>query len=178
MNESLYFIAIVPPKEIQDEITKLKHEVAERYESKHALRSPPHITLHMPFKWKDKRFDELAEVMKKLNERLEPFEIQLRDFDYFEPRVVFVNVVANEKLEELQKKVVDVCRKQLKLDNANYKNRPFHPHITIAFRDLKKRMFYEARKEFEKREVSFEFQAKEITLLKHDGKKWNVVDFL
>ena len=175
MSESLYFIAVVPTVEIQEEITKLKQEVAEKYESKHALKSPPHITLHMPFKWKDKRYKELVAVMEKLNSDFEPFEVQLKDFDFFELRVVFVDVVENEKLNQLQKVVVDICRKQLKLDNANYKNRPFHPHVTIAFRDLKKRMFYEAKKEFEFREVSYKFQVTEISLLKHDGKKWNVI---
>ncbi|WP_370088602.1 RNA 2',3'-cyclic phosphodiesterase [Ekhidna sp.] len=177
MSESLYFIALVPPPEIQEEITKLKQEVAEKYESRHALKSPPHITLHMPFKWKDKRDEELVAVMEELNSDFDPFEVQLKDFNFFEPRVVFLDVVENEKLNQLQKEVVDVCRKQLKLDNANYKNRPFHPHVTIAFRDLKKRMFYEAKKEFEFLEVSFNFHVKKISLLKHDGTKWNVVDF-
>ena len=172
MSESLYFIALVPPDEIQEEITKLKQEVAEKYESKHALKSPPHITLHMPFKWKDKRFREVEGVMEKLNSDFEPFEVQLKDFDFFEPRVVFVDVVENEKLNRLQKEVVSVCRKQLKLDDANYKNRPFHPHVTIAFRDLKKQMFYEAKKEFEERRVSFEFQVGEAKLLRHDGVRW------
>ncbi|MEQ9466987.1 MAG: 2'-5' RNA ligase family protein [Ekhidna sp.] len=175
--ESLYFIAIVPPADIQDEITKLKHEVADKYDSKHALRSPPHITLHMPFKWKDKRFFELEGVMKKLNDGLNPFRTELKGFDFFEPRVVFVNVVDNEDLNQLQKQVVDLCRKELKLDNANYKNRPFHPHVTIAFRDLKKPIFYEAKKEFELRKVGFEFRVEKVALLKHDGMKWNVVVF-
>lgn len=177
MSESLYFIAITPPDEIQDKITRLKYEIAEKYGSKHALRSPPHITLHMPFKWKDKRLGELTDLMNTLNKEMEPFEIQLRDFDFFEPRVVFVDVVENERLNALQKKVVDACRKQLKLDNANYKNRPFHPHLTIGFRDLKKPMFYKAREDFEKREVRYEFRAEEIALLKHDGKKWDVMVF-
>lgn len=177
MSEALYFIAVLPPPKIQNEITGLKHEISEKYESKHALKSPPHITLHMPFKWKEKRYDELADLMRNLNSDLEPFEVQLKGFDFFEPRVVFVDVVENQMLEEVQKNVVNACRKQLKLDNANYKNRPFHPHVTIGFRDLKKRMFYEAKKEFEKREVSFEFPVNEIALLKHDGKKWNIHKF-
>lgn len=175
MSESLYFIAVVPPTEIQEEITKLKQEVAEKYESRHALKSPPHITLHMPFKWKDMRYEELVAVMEKLSNDFEPFEVQLKDFDFFEPRVVFVDVVENEKLNQLQKEVVDVFRKQLKLDNANYKNRPFYPHVTIAFRDLKKRMFYEAKKEFEKNEFNFKFRVEKISLLKHDGTKWNAI---
>ena len=176
MSESLYFIAVLPPEEIQDEITHLKHEVAEKFDSKHALRSPPHITLHMPFKWKDKRYEELVDVIKNLNSELMPFEVRLKNFDFFEPRVVFVDVAENGRLEELQKKVVDACRKQLRLDNANYKNRPFHPHVTIGFRDLKKRLFYEAKKEFEERNYDSSFQVDQITLLKHDGKKWNTMD--
>jgi len=175
VSEPLYFIAIVPPVDIQQEITALKHEIAEKYGSTHALNSPPHITLHMPFKWKDKRYDELVEVMKNLNAEMEPFEVRLKGFDFFEPRVVFVNVVENEKLNQLQKKVVEACRKQLKLDNANYKNRPFHPHVTIGFRDLKKAQFYEARKDFEERVASFEFRVEEITLLRHDGKRWSAI---
>ncbi len=177
MSESLYFIAVLPPAIIQDEITQLKLEIAEKYGSKHALKSPPHITLHMPFKWKDKRIEELMQVMKMLNGQQKSFMVELKDFDFFEPRVVFVDVVENEQLRALQKEVVDVCRKSLKLDNANHKDRSFHPHVTIGFRDLKKPMFYEARKAFENREVRFEFEVDEITLLKHDGAMWNVVFF-
>lgn len=101
----------------------------------------------------------------------------LKDFDFFEPRVVFVDVVENENLNKLQSQVVDTCRKQLKLDNANYKDRPFHPHITIGFRDLKKPMFYKAKKEFENRRVTLEFEANKVSLLQHDGKRWYVVEF-
>ncbi|MEM6735154.1 MAG: 2'-5' RNA ligase family protein [Bacteroidota bacterium] len=173
--ESLYFIAIVPPKDIQLEITLLKQEIAKKYGSKHALKSPPHITLHMPFKWKDKKLDQLGNAVKDMNTQLVPFRLVLKDFNYFEPRVVYINVVKNLTLEELQKKILDECRKKLKLNNANYKNQPFRPHVTIAFRDLKKQMFYRAKEEFEKRAYSGKFGVKRIELLKHDGKKWNVL---
>ena len=177
MSESLYFIAVLPPQKIQEEITLLKQEIAEHFGSKHALKSPPHITIHMPFKWKDKRFSELEQVMNHLNTDLEPFQIELKNFDFFEPRVVFVDVVPSEALEALQHKVVDACRKTLKLDNANYKDRAFHPHVTIGFRDLKKPRFYEAKKVFEQRTIGFAFDVSNISLLKHDGTRWNVVEF-
>lgn len=175
MSESLYFIAVVPPDPIQKEITSLKMEIAEKYGSKHALKSPPHITLHMPFKWKDKKFDQLQQMVKSMNDQLRPFTVELKNFDFFEPRVVFVDVILNEQLELLQKDVVERCRKELKLANANYKNRPFHPHMTIGFRDLKKPKFYEARNEFQFREASFKFQVGEVSLLKHDGVKWKIL---
>ncbi|MEQ9402196.1 MAG: 2'-5' RNA ligase family protein [Cyclobacteriaceae bacterium] len=174
MSEGLYFIAIVPPQEIQDEITGLKQLVADKFGSNHALRSPPHITLHMPFKWKDRKKDQLIDVIERINDSMVPFEIDLKDFGFFEPRVVFVNVVENQSLIHLQKEVVELCRKELKLDNANYRDQLFHPHVTIGFRDLKKRMFYEARKHFEEQALSCRFQAERVSLLKHDGERWGV----
>lgn len=175
MSEALYFIAIVPPEQIQKEITQLKLEVAEKFNSSHALKAPPHITLHMPFKWKDKKWTQLASIINRFNSQLTPFDIELKGFDFFEPRVIFVNVIENEHLNTLQKSVVDGCRKELNLDNANYKDRPFHPHVTIGFRDLKKTMFYEAKKEFEMRTMSLQFEVGKIALLKHDGVKWSII---
>ena len=41
----------------------IKQEFANRFNSKAALRSPPHITLHMPFKWKEEKEVKLIDVL-------------------------------------------------------------------------------------------------------------------
>jgi len=174
VSESLYFIAIVPPPNVLEQITNLKHEVAERFNSKMALKSPGHITMHMPFRWKDKRKEELLEMMSKLNDGLRPFEVELNGFGFFEPRVVYVSVEENESLRQFQKSVVQHCRSELKILNSNYKDKVFRPHVTVAFRDLKKPKFYEAREYFEGREFQAEFMVDKANLLKHDGKMWQV----
>ena len=138
MSESLYFIAILPPKKIQEEITSFKQIIADRFESTHAFNAPPHITLHMPFRLKKKKEDKLLHCIDDIRNQMSSLSIQLDGFDFFEPRVVFVNVIPSEKLNNLQGKVVELVKKKLKIYNANYKERPFHPHITIGFRDLKK----------------------------------------
>ena len=176
MSDSLYFIAIIPPALIQEKITALKTEVANRFGSSHALKAPPHVTLYMPFKWKDKNFEKLRNLIEEINEGIEPFEILLKGFDFFEPRVVFVDVVPSIKLEELQQQVVLKCKRELRLDNANYKSKAFHPHMTIAFRDLKKPKFYEAKGYFNGMKLDAEFKVTQICLLKHDGKKWEVIE--
>ena len=51
--EKRYFLAIIPPEKIEKEIYGLKELVADKFHSKAALRSPAHITLHMPFLWKE-----------------------------------------------------------------------------------------------------------------------------
>ncbi len=172
----LYFVAIVPPAKIQEEVTQLKVLIAERFNSKHALKSPPHITLHMPFRWKESKLDILQETIEKINAEIESFQIELNGFAFFEPRVVYVDVVENDTLMELQKTVVDACRKSLKLENGNYKNRPFKPHMTIGFRDLRKPDFYQAKEYFKRREFNAKFQVDQVRLLKYDGAKWSLID--
>lgn len=54
------------------------------------------------------------------------------------------------------------------------KNRPFSPHVTVAFRDLKRQNFRKAWIEFENQPLEFEFLASHLTLLLHDGRRWNV----
>ena len=175
MSDGLYFIALLPPKDIQKEITGLQRIVKAKFGSQHALNAPPHITLHMPFKWKDKKIEQLNEVVKHLNESVEPFQIELKNFDFFQPRVVFIDVVENERLYSLQKQVVDTCRRELKLDNGNYKDKPFHPHVTVAFRDLKKPVFYEAKEYFQNEVADFKFDAESVNLLKHENNAWQIV---
>ncbi|GEM_PF-4671095 len=53
-------------------------------------------------------------------------------------------------------------------------SRPFVPHITVAFRDLTPTNFKAAWAEFEARQVDFEFTADRLTLLVHDGRRWQV----
>ena len=53
--------------------------------------------------------------------------------------------------------------------------RPFHPHITIATRDLTKAQFLEAWPGFEHRPLEAEWTASHISLLRHNGQTWNVV---
>jgi hypothetical protein len=46
--------------------------------------------------------------------------------------------------------------------------------MTVAFRDLTKQNFKIAWREFVARQLHFEFISDRLTLLLHDGKRWNV----
>ncbi len=173
--DELYFIAVVPPADIRNEITKIKEDIRDLYGSAHALRSPPHITLHMPFKWSSRKKRSLSQSLGQLSSEIKDFEIELKDFDCFRPRVIFVNVLPCKELDQLQKKVVKTMR-SLNVLNADYKNKPFHPHVTVAFRDLRKSEFFKAWDHYQSQQISFTFQARELVLLKHDGHRWNIDD--
>lgn len=112
------------------------------------------------------------EVLESFAGRHENFQVELEDFGAFGPRVIFIDVALNQALENLQKDLVKTARQGLNLHNANYKQRGFHPHITLAFRDLRKPAFKEAWIEFKPKEYHATFEVSSFWLLKHNGKNW------
>jgi len=163
-----YFIAIIPPEPIAGEIYKLKEYFRDQYNSKASLNSPTHITLHMPFEFEKE--DKLVQALKRFD--FKSSNIELNNFGCFEPRVIFVDVKKNNTLDDTQKKLTTFCKTELNLFNAQYRDQPFHPHVTVAFRDLKKPMFEQAWNEFKDRKYNATFECHGLSLMKHDGKFW------
>ena len=171
-NSKQYFIGLIPPRPIYDDALKLQQYFAEKYNSSAALRSPPHITLHMPFRLAEQKESVMIRKLSLFAARFDPVKICLDNFAAFAPRVIFINVAKSEALSHFQKGLERFCKTELNLFNASYRDDPYHPHLTLAFRDLKKNVFPLAWKEFESKEFKAEFMADKLTVLKHDGKKW------
>lgn len=167
-----YFIAIIPPEPLFSELEKIKLDVSQRYNNKSALRSPAHITLHMPFELKAEKEELLLSALAKFSFS-NPFNIELKDFSCFEPKVIFVDVMKSESLFELQKSLVYQVKSNLNIFNQAESERGFHPHVTIAFRDLKKEDFYIAYEEFKQKTFSASFNCHSFWLLKHADRKWH-----
>ncbi len=167
-----FFIALIPPEPLFQQIHQLKVFCFDHFQTKAALRSPPHLTLHMPFLWPLKKVNELVSSFSLLAKGLTPVTVHLNGFGSFPPRVIYLNVSRSPELNYFQQKIIRHCRQSLNLFNADYRDLPFHPHITIAFRDLKKKRFPEAWQEFSSKEFTGRFEANAFSLLKHDGKEW------
>jgi len=135
-----------------------------------ALRSPPHNTLHMPFAKPEKFEGKMKEKLSEFCQNFDPFEIEMKDFGCFKSRVIFVNVVVNEILQKLQNTLTNLARTELGIFYADFKGLPFHPHVTIAFRDLSKANFSKAWKHFQNVAFHGIDPCISIALLKHNGK--------
>jgi 2'-5' RNA ligase len=101
-SEPLLFIALLPPMEVQNEVTQIKQYFAQNYNSSHALKSPPHVTLQPPFKWLTEDFDLLKECLTEFAKTYAPIPITLSGFGSFPPRVIYVNVIKTPELMEIQ----------------------------------------------------------------------------
>lgn len=169
-----YFIAIVPPEPLLSEIQKIKQSIFENHQTKGALRSPGHITLHMPFSFEESKEGKLIDCLSEFQFN-SSFSITLNNYSCFEPRVVFINVNEQTQLTELQKQVVNHVKKKLNLFNQSDDMRGFHPHVTVAFRDLKKPVFYKLWEEYKTKSFSENFICNSFSLLKHQGDEWVVL---
>src|SRR5688572_2597729 len=116
MTSKKYFLAIVIPEPAFTEIESIKQDLMEKHGLKGALRSPAHITLHRPFEWKEEKENELINTLTKFKNP-EAFAVQLKNYDFFEPRVVFVNVSSNPAMHELYIALSRFAKKHLRLFN-------------------------------------------------------------
>ena len=103
---NLYFIALIPQKDVYDAITDFKKDFAIRFASERALKMMPHITLKAPFKLPAAEHSNLLQWFQELSYEEPKFTIELKDFGSFSNRnpVVFVQPVMNTSLFALQKK--------------------------------------------------------------------------
>ncbi|TXE14472.1 2'-5' RNA ligase family protein [Algoriphagus aquimarinus] len=135
-----YFLAIVPEGEFQERVTNLKNEIRDRYQAKYALKSPAHITLKMPFRYNEAKEEKLTELLTRFIGAYEPMSVTIRGVKTFGERVVYLGVDAGQDLYDFQRDLKTFCKTELNLVDE-LSDRNFHPHMTIAFKDLKKSQF-------------------------------------
>ena len=102
------------------------------------------------------------------------FEIIVKDFGAFKPKVIFVDMKKSEQLSELYNSFNDFILNQNKFP-IKKDDRHFHPHITLATRDLYKKAFREAWEIFSKKKYEASWIVNGISLLRHNKKNWDVL---
>lgn len=170
----MYFIAILLPQELNTKVLIYKEWMRDKYNCKVALKSPAHITLIPPFWLDDQKEERLVEATKRIATDQPKFNIQTFGFDAFQPRTLFIAVSPNELLNDLKKNAETIFASYPDL-KIKKESRPFHPHVTIATRDLPKSAFYEAWDYFEEMEFRKEWIVEGLSVLKHNKKNWDVL---
>lgn len=172
MKKQLFFIAVLPGEPIAAEVTRFKQYAADHFRSARALRSPPHITLIPPFWWAPADRDRLDRALGDFCRDRSPFSVRLSGFDCFSPRVIFVAVQPDQAFANLQAALQGYLQKSLDLPLRD--RRPFHPHLTVAFKDLRRSVFPEAWDYFSEQSYERRFKVEELVLLRHREQAWEV----
>lgn len=169
----LYLIALVPDESLRERVKMLKEEMGNVYGACHALKSPAHITLQMPFRYPEAEEPGMLHHLMDFASDQEAFLIRLSGFDCFPPRVLFIGVEEHLPIIKLHSRLMKYLQRLPGFPAAG-KHRSIHPHMTIATRDLKEESFQKAWKALESREFEASFQADRLYLLKHNGRRWEL----
>jgi len=170
----LWFVALLPPSDLQQQITQIKQDFRDRYHSQAALRSPPHITLYPPFPWPEASIAGVKTVVQTFAQSRSTFPIQLNGFGTFPPRVIYINVLPTPALIQLHRDLQHELARALNLRDPRESQRPYRPHLTVAFRDLSRPHFHQAWSHYQDHPFQAKFTATHLTLLAHNQHHWRV----
>ena len=170
----MYFLAIVLPKDLNEKVLKYKHIMQQKYNCRVGLKSPAHITLVPPFWMEQNKEQHLLRDIDLISSRYSPFIIVTDNFSAFKLKTIFIALAPNKHLDE-----VKAATDNFFMNNLFYSiktdTRSFHPHITIATRDLFKKDFFEIWPWFESQKFFEEWKAEGIAVLRHNKKNWDVI---
>ena len=175
---NLYFIAIMLPESVDQEIIAFKNDMAQCFHSKKALRTASHITLKAPFKTLVAVHENVLQWFKEMNITVAPFMQEIKDFGAFNNKrnpVIYVHPIMNESLQQLQKEVVQAFSSAFPNEVISKNEYTFSPHITIGHRDLQPQQFKEAWQEYKTKTYTALFEVNAFQLLQHINGGWNVV---
>jgi 2'-5' RNA ligase len=170
----MYFISLVLPPHLNEKVLMYKNMMLEKYNCKVGLKSPAHITLVPPFWMEEEKEEQLINDISSLSNGLSPFHVVTNNFSAFKPRTIIIAPQPNDDLN-IVKKAMDDFFKNNSFYNIKIDTRAFHPHITIATRDLYKKSFYEIWPWFAEKKFREEWIAEGISILKHNKKNWDVI---
>ena len=173
MAERLYFIALLADEEVSKQAMIQKQYMLEQYGCRVALKSPPHVTIVPPFNMKEEDEEVLTGCLDKIHLPFDSIEVQTRNYDHFGNRVIFIDIESSSELDYLVNQVYDhlnACGFSFIKDE-----RPFHPHITIANRDIPKRNFREIYQHFTALKLEQVMTINSLALLKNEPGKWYVI---
>jgi len=114
-------------------IRGLELELFENLGLEAGLRQPPHITIKPPFEVSE--LQPHFEYLERLARETEPFEISLKGFNSFGEKVLYLDVLQNEKLFDLNKKITSDL--STNVDEMIL-------HATLAYNDLNQESFKKA----------------------------------
>lgn len=166
-----YFLALIPPPEILEKAHDIKILIRDHFGIKYALKSPPHVTIKMPFSYNEAKETLLETRLGDFLLTQKPFTLQIKGVGTFGKRVIYLGIEKSPELEQLQSSLKIFCKKELNLVDE-LSDRNFHPHLTVAFKDLKVGMFDEVLELVKGQSFRAEHLATNLVLLKRVDQKW------
>jgi 2'-5' RNA ligase len=173
MDPSLFFLAVLPDERVSAFSTELKNTLCQRFGVCHALKSPPHITLVMPFRAGEEDLALLTSRLRSISVQHHPLHLQFQGYGHFGDQVVFMQVMPSGPLTVLRDALLQTLPEAIARQVIT-RNPHFHPHLTLAHRDLTPDRFPEVWSYVSSIPCQHESRIDAVCLLVHEQKRWRV----
>jgi 2'-5' RNA ligase len=172
MERNLKLIAIIPPEPVFSQVREEQKNIAATWGPKHALRTPPHITLVPPMLLTASEVGWIYGIAYAIAGNQTPFPLQLKDYSSFKPRVIFISPVVNEPLLNLHEIWHEAITTRMPHVLAKYPEKPYHPHLTLAHKDVTHPQFDSLWKYFSTKSFEAHFEVDRFCILTHTDDGW------
>ena len=154
---------------------KIEFELCNKFGLCWGLKQSPHITIKAPFN--TRKIEPFVNYLENLAKQTQPFDIELDGFDYFEPKVIFLNVRENAKLKELHSKILKDLKEKFSIVPHALEGKSIRFHSTVALEDVTKKKFREAKKYLKNYHPRFKFKANSFGIFLYLGKEagWIII---
>lgn len=167
-SSALYYIALLPPEVVSQEILNLKLLVKDNFKAKRALRSTAHITLVPPFRATSGEIELITNSLRNTLKNYLPIPTVINGFKHFGIHTIFLEVAKNVLIETLFREVFMLTNQVVKVPGYSQ----FTPHITIASRDLAPNMFTQAITYFSTIPYYRGTLSRQVAIFELISKKW------
>jgi 2'-5' RNA ligase len=172
MTGPLKLIAILPPKEISEIVREEQQMIAERWGPKHAMRTPPHLTIIPPLAVNANSFNTIKQIATEIAATNSSFSLQLKGYGAFKPRVVYINPIIPTELQLLYRQWRDALETEIPELLDRYPDRPYHPHLTLAHRDVYAEQFSSIWRHYQSKSFDASFDVDSFWILHHGRDGW------
>lgn len=168
--ENLFLVCIIPPISIVEDIDEIRNDISWKYAVHESLKRPAHITLYNPVKLSSALQEQKFFSALEQSTFTDPFEQVLKNFSGFASHTVYIDVLQNGGIMNLQAQI----KKELKpLALLPAKDSfKFNPHLTIAFKDVKPPVFESIITEYKEKQFKRTFPVNSFWVYKHIDKRW------
>lgn len=130
-NYGTCFLAIHLPGKFSQEFEGILAEINKlKLDLKTAYPKTPHITIYYLAEQPIENLIEIEKIIKPYAKMLKDSQILVSGLDYFnrdKPKVVYINVLCDDKLRDFEQKMREVLAEFYPASH-----RGFHPHLTLA----------------------------------------------
>jgi 2'-5' RNA ligase len=132
----LFFVGLIPQGQPKAIINNAKHLNADRFQSRQALKAPPHITIIPPFRLEEEKVRTMVGEVFRHFSSTDGLVVKFGGVSSFEQRTIYLDVLPDPALNAFDLKAKELVANQPELfPNVRFHD-AFRPHITLANRDI------------------------------------------